>query len=185
MRRNVWLVISLMMILPVLLSTAACTKKMVQTEPVSANEPEVQKAPDTTADAAEQAGQLNEDRPEAEATGREAAGKALVSEKIHFAFDSSLLSEQDQQMLNSKADYLRANPDITITIEGHCDDRGMDDYNIALGERRAESVKIYLVNLGIATSRLKTVSYGEKRPIAMGRNEVSWAKNRRAQFVIN
>ena len=185
MRRNVCLVISLVMILPVLLLAAACTKKMVQTEPVSTNEPEVQKAPDKSADAAEQAGRLREDRPEAEATGREAAGKAFVNENIHFAFDSSVLSDQDQQMLYSKADYLRAKPDITVTIEGHCDDRGTDDYNIALGERRAESVKIFLVNLGIAASRLKTVSYGEKRPIAMGRNEVSWAKNRRAQFVIN
>ena len=70
-------------------------------------------------------------------------------------------------------------------MEGHCDDRGTSEYNIALGERRAESVRMFLVNLGIDTNRLNTVSYGEERPIAMGHNEASWATNRRAQFVIN
>lgn len=108
-----------------------------------------------------------------------------MNENIYFAFDSSVLSDQAQQILNSKADYLSTNPDITITVEGYCDDRGADAYNIALGERRAESGKIFLVGLGIGTNRLNTVSYGEERPIAMGQNEASWAKNRRAQFVIN
>ena len=85
----------------------------------------------------------------------------------------------------SKAEYLRANLGVTVTVEGHCDERGTDAYNKALGDRRAESVKNFLVSLGISANRLNTVSYGEERPIAIGQNEASWAKNRRTQFVIN
>jgi peptidoglycan-associated lipoprotein len=116
---------------------------------------------------------------------REVAERAFLEENIHFAFDSFVLSDQGRQILNNKADYLRANPDITITVEGHCDDRGTGAYNIALGERRAESVTVFLVNLGIDTNRLNTVSYGEEQPIAMGKDEAFWAENRRAQFAIN
>jgi len=134
---------------------------------------------------AEQAKRLQDDRLRAEAVAREAAEKAFVNEIIHFSFDSALLSDQAQQILNHKADYLRTNSGVTVTVEGHCDERGTDAYNIALGERRAESVKNFLVDLGISTNRLNTVSYGEERPIAMGQDEASWAKNRRAQFVIN
>jgi len=72
-----------------------------------------------------------------------------------------------------------------VTDEGHCDNRGTEAYNIALGERRAESVKSFLVDMGIGANRLKTISYGEERPIAMGQDEASWAKNRRAQFMVN
>jgi len=95
------------------------------------------------------------------------------------------LSDQAQQILNSKADYLSTNPGVEVTVGGHCDDRGTNAYNIALGERRAESAKKYLVDLGISANRLKTISYGEERPIAIGQNEASWFQNRRAQFVIN
>ena len=98
----------------------------------------------------EQAGRRNEDRLRAEAAARDAAAKAFVYENIYFAFDSSVVSDQAQQILNSKADYLSTNPDITTTVEGYCDDRGTDAYNIALGERRAESVKIFLVGLALA-----------------------------------
>jgi peptidoglycan-associated lipoprotein len=190
MRKKVWLALALVMIFPVMLFTASCTKTMVQTQPVSTTEPKVQKAPDRSAEEAEQAAHLKEDRLREEAAAREAdareaAKMAFVNENIYFAFDSSVLSDQAQQILNSKADYLRTNPDITITVEGHCDDRGTNAYNMVLGERRAKSVKIFLANLGIGTNRLKTVSYGEERPIATRHDEASWAKNRRAQFVIN
>jgi len=184
MRRKVWLAIALVKILPVVLFMSSCTKTMVQTQPVSTAKPGVQKAPDS-AEEAEQAKRLKEERLRAEASAREAAEAAFVNENIYFAFDSSVLSDQAQQILNSKADYLRTNPDITITVEGHCDDRGTSAYNMALGERRAESVKIFLAWLGIGTKRLNTVSYGEERPIATRHDAASWAQNRRAQFVIN
>jgi peptidoglycan-associated lipoprotein len=108
-----------------------------------------------------------------------------LDENINFAFDSAVLSDNARQILNRKADYLRTYPGINVTVEGHCDERGTEAYNIALGERRAQSVKNFLVNLGISTDRLNTVSYGEERPVDKGHNEASWAKNRRAQFVIN
>jgi peptidoglycan-associated lipoprotein len=80
---------------------------------------------------------------------------------------------------------MRTNQDLTVTVEGHCDERGTGTYNMALGDRRAESAKNFLINLGISANRLSTISYGEERPIATGQNEVAWAKNRRAQFQIN
>jgi len=156
-----------------------------QTQPVSMTKPEVQKAPDRPAEKAKPDGRLEEVRRQAEATTRLAALTAFVAENIQFATDSSRLSDQARQILTSKAEYLRTNPDITVTVEGYCDDRGTNAYNVALGERRAESVKMFLVDLGIGTNRLNTVSYGEERPIATGHNEDSWAKNRRAQFVVN
>ena len=193
MRNKGWSAIALAMVLPVMLFTASCSKKVVktqtetqtQTQPVSRTGPEVRKAPDRPAEEAKPDGRLEEVRLRAEAAARLAALTAFVGDNIHFAFDSSQLSDQARQILTSKAEYLRTNPDITVTVEGHCDDRGTNPYNIALGERRAESVKMFLVDLGIGTNRLNTVTYGEERPIAMAHNEASWAKNRRAQFVIN
>jgi len=185
MRKSVWLAIVLAMILPAMLFTTSCSKKMVQTEPIPAAQSEVPKASDRSAVNAEQAGQQQEDRLRMEAAAREAAGTAFVEENIYFTFDSAILSDQARHILNSKADYLRTYPGVAVTVEGYCDERGTDAYNIALGERRAQSVKDFLVNLGISTNRLNAVSYGEERPVAMGHNEASWAKNRRAQFVIN
>lgn len=184
MRRIVSLTIALVVILPVVLFTASCTDKVVQTQPMSTPEPEVQEAPDSAVEEAELDKQLM-DRLREEAVASESVETAFVTENIHFAFDSSELSYNAQQILNRMADYLRTNPDTTITVEGHCDERGTDAYNIALGQRRAESAKIFLVDLGIGVNRLKTVSYGEEQPVAKGHDETSWAKNRRAQFVIN
>jgi peptidoglycan-associated lipoprotein len=185
MRKSIWLTIVLAMILPTMLFTASCTKKMVQTQPIPAAQSEVPKASDRSAVETDQTGQQQQDRLRAEAAAREAAGTAFVDESIYFLFDSAILSDQARQILNSKADYLRTYPGVNVTVEGYCDERGTDAYNIALGDRRAQSVKTFLVNLGIGTDRLKTVSYGEEKPVAMGHDEASWAKNRRAQFVIN
>jgi len=185
MKKKVWLSISFVVILSVMFITVSCAKKVVQNEPEPITQSEVSKAPDKSAEEADQTGQLQEDRLRAEAAASEAAGAAFVNENILFSFDSSVLSDQAQQILNNKADYLRANSGIMVTVEGHCDNRGTEAYNIALGERRAESVKNFLVDLGISANRLKTISYGEERPIAMGQDEASWAKNRRAQFMVN
>jgi len=185
MKKNICLAIALVMIVTPMCFTASCAKKAVQTQSVPTTQPEVSKASQRSAEEAEQRGGLKEDRLRAEASAREAAGRAFVNENIHFAFDSSVLSDQAQQILKSKAEYLRTNPSTRVTVEGHCDERGTTAYNIALGDRRAESVKNFLVTLGISANRLNTLSYGEERPIAMGQNEASWAKNRRAQFVIN
>ena len=103
---------------------------------------------------------------------------------IYFDFDRYNIRPQDMELLNSNAEWLRQNPDVMVRIEGHADERGDSEYNLALGEKRAMSVRNYLVDLGIDPQRLYTVSYGEERPADPGHNEEAWAKNRRAEFVV-
>lgn len=109
---------------------------------------------------------------------------AFENEDIYFAFDSAALSQEAQAVLRKKAAFLKAHPNVRVTIEGHCDERGTNEYNLALGEARAKAAKAFLVDLGIASERLATISYGEERPIVRGSTEEAWAKNRRAHFVI-
>jgi peptidoglycan-associated lipoprotein len=176
--------------------TASCTRKMVQDEPMQTTQPEVTKAPEPSTGETEKARNLEDERQEkarrleqerlrAEKAAREAARAAFVNENINFDFDSAALSDTAQQILKRKADYLRSNTSVMVTVEGHCDERGTEIYNVALGDRRAVSVKKYLVALGINDERLGTISYGEEKPLSAGHDEVSWAMNRRAQFVIN
>ena len=105
-------------------------------------------------------------------------------EDIYFEFDRSTLTSESQEILRKKAKWLRANRDVKVVIEGHCDNRGTNEYNLALGDRRAVSTKAFLVNLGISPSRMVTISYGEERPLMHGQNEKAWAKNRRAHFEV-
>ena len=106
----------------------------------------------------------------------------FINEDIFFEFDSSTLSAGAQTILKAKAEWMARNAHLNIVIEGHCDNRGTTEYNLALGERRAESVKRYLQDLGVAETRIRTISYGEERPLDPGNNEDAWAKNRRAHF---
>jgi peptidoglycan-associated lipoprotein len=108
----------------------------------------------------------------------------MLASMIHFDFDKSNIRPGDAQTLDQKVAILTANPDLRIRISGHCDERGSDEYNLALGNRRATSAKQYLVSHGIDASRIETVSYGEERPIAMGHDEDSWSQNRRDEFEI-
>ncbi len=106
----------------------------------------------------------------------------FINADIFFEFDSSTLSAEAESILKAKAEYMRRNAALTIVIEGHCDNRGTTEYNLALGERRAESVKGFLVDLGISETRIRTISYGEERPLAAGTDESAWSRNRRAHF---
>jgi peptidoglycan-associated lipoprotein len=101
-----------------------------------------------------------------------------------FDYDSSSLSASAQDALSVTANWLKAHPDYKILIEGHCDERGTEQYNLALGDRRANMAKDYLSTLGVDASRSKTVSYGEERPFDSGHDDAAWAKNRRAHIVI-
>ena len=107
------------------------------------------------------------------------------NEDIYFEFDSYVLMEEARMVLDRKVEFLRRYPRVNVTIEGHCDERGTSEYNLALGERRANSAWQYLVDSGIDPSRLSMISYGEERPVALGHDEASWAKNRRAHFVVH
>ena len=108
---------------------------------------------------------------------------SVMSDRIFFALDSSDVSDQDRATLQSQAQWLARYPNKRATIEGHCDERGTRDYNLALGERRANAAKNYLAALGVDPGRLSVISYGKERPDALGSDEASWAKNRRAVTV--
>jgi len=106
----------------------------------------------------------------------------LKLEKVFFEFDAYTLTPQAREILARNAEWLRKDPAARLTIEGHCDERGADEYNLALGQRRADAAKNYLVSLGIAAERLTGISYGEERPAAAGSNENAWSQNRRAEL---
>src|SRR5205085_2055463 len=103
---------------------------------------------------------------------------------IYFDTDRYNIDAEDQAALATQAQYLQQYPSIRATIEGHCDERGTRDYNLALGERRANAAKNYLASLGVSPDRISTVSYGKERPAALGSNEEAWAKNRRAVTIV-
>ena len=108
-----------------------------------------------------------------------------VGDRIFFAFDRSDLNANSRATLEKLASWLTTYQNVTITIEGHCDERGTREYNLALGERRADAARDYLVALGVDGGRLSTISYGKERPAVLGSNEEAWAQNRRAVFVVN
>ena len=102
-----------------------------------------------------------------------------VGDRVFFAYDKSDLDDRDRQTLQKQAAWLQRYPTVVLTLEGHCDERGTREYNLALGARRAQSVKDYLVSLGVSGARLETISYGKERPICVQSNEACWAQNRR------
>jgi peptidoglycan-associated lipoprotein len=185
-------------VVPAMLFTVSCAKKAVVAEPSMTDttaadeaarqaelekqkEMERQKQLEEERLAAERAEQLKAD---AMARDMMMAKNRFLNENVYFDFDNATLDYQAQELLKQKAMWLRDNPDANVVIEGHCDERGTNAYNLALGERRAESAKTFLVNLGISGMRLTTISYGEEKPVDMGQNEEAWAKNRRAAFVL-
>lgn len=208
MRKKMWICLALLIVIPGLLFTVSCAKKVVQSEPAAEEQEAVQPEPQedmASKVAQEQAAQeeaarqwemaseedlKKEQAAEAAAKAEEmerakmAARQMFMNEDIYFEFDSSVLLPMAREVLSRKAQWLRENPNASIIIEGHCDERGTNAYNIALGERRAESAKSFLVDTGIDEVRLTTISYGEERPVDPGHNEEAWAKNRRAHFVI-
>ena len=106
------------------------------------------------------------------------------AESIYFDFDKSFIKLEYRPILNEKAAFLKDYPEMRVRIEGNCDERGTNEYNLALGERRANSAKNFLVSWGIAADRIEIISYGEERPRALGHNEDSWSQNRRDDFVL-
>ena len=110
---------------------------------------------------------------------------AQVGDTVNFDFDSAELTVSARSTLNRQAAFLSLNPDLMIVIEGHADERGTREYNLALGDRRATAVRDYLVAKGINSARVRTVSYGKERPAIAGSDEAAWAKNRRAATVLN
>lgn len=158
-------------------ANALCPKKEPEKTapaPVPVPAPVVQKSPESVKSSPE----------EIKTRENAAAMQALMTEDVYFDYDSAALTPAAQETLKKKFAYLEKYSDIFTTIEGHCDERGTNEYNLGLGERRAESAKNFLIDLGIAASRFTTVSYGEEKPVDPGHNEDAWSKNRRAHFLV-
>ncbi|MGD8601865.1 MAG: peptidoglycan-associated lipoprotein Pal, partial [Gemmatimonadota bacterium] len=113
-----------------------------------------------------------------------AAARATLEEMVFFDYDESEIRDDAAEVLRQKVAILRASPQVRLRIEGHCDERGSTEYNLALGNRRAESIRQFLTSFGLSENRFEIVSFGEGRPLAQGSNEQAWARNRRGQFVI-
>ena len=108
-----------------------------------------------------------------------------VGDRVFFGYDSSDLDSDALELLQDQVAWLKQNCDVTVTIEGHCDERGTREYNLALGEKRAQAVKNYLIGLGINPDRVSTISYGKERPAVVGSNDGAWAQNRRSVTLVN
>lgn len=169
MQKKFWLMIALLLVIPGLLFTVGCQKKAVSQTKAPA--PAAAPAPAPA--------------PKAAPMAPAPSGWNITQNNIYYEFDKSTLTPMAQDTLMRHAAWLRENADVTVTIEGHADERGTNEYNLALGDRRADSAKAFLVDLGIASSRLTTISYGEERPLCMQQNEECWAKNRRGHFIVN
>ena len=108
-----------------------------------------------------------------------------VGDRVFFNYDSSELDDEDRSILDNQGQFLNQNPSLKVTIEGHCDERGTREYNLALGEKRASAVKDYLISVGINSDRISVVSYGKERPQVLGSNKAAWSMNRRSVTTID
>ena len=190
MNHKNWTFLVLVLIIFVGFLAPSCGKKQVKSEPVM-SEDEARRRAEEEARKREQERQaaireeeLREEQLREDRESVLSAREMFENEDILFEFDSASLSVEAQEILRAKAAWLRENPRARVVIEGHCDERGTNEYNLALGDRRAFSSKSFLVDLGISDSRLTTISYGEEQPVDSRSAEDAWAKNRRAHFVI-
>jgi peptidoglycan-associated lipoprotein len=172
----------------VLMFLCACSKPIVSSGPSTSYESEAQRM---GAGGTGQPGIISEESlgpagAESPLSTEQAAEarKAFENQDIYFDYDSALLTPQAQEIVREKARYMKAYPGVNVIIEGHCDERGTNEYNLALGEQRAKMTQDFLVALGVSASRVRTVSYGEERPLDRSNTEEAWARNRRAHFVI-
>ena len=187
-----WTITALALAVLVIFLTAACSKTKISSEPVTMPTAEEEAARRAEEEARQR--ELERQKALAEENLKEEAltldkiedDKTIFeNEDIYFEFDSVQLTPEAQEILTKKGKWLRDNPTATVTIEGHCDNRGTNEYNLALGEGRAQSAKTFLMDLGIEDSKLNTISYGEERPLDPRQTENAWARNRRAHFVID
>jgi peptidoglycan-associated lipoprotein len=174
-------VLAILLAVALPLVTASCARKQVQVEEGVAPS-EVK--PGERAGTGPGTGRPTEESLSAAERQRREAEAAFTNQDILFDYDKYDLSARAREILADKALFMKTFPTAKILIEGHCDERGTSEYNLALGERRANSAKQYLVHLGVAENRISTISYGRERPMDPGHSEASWAKNRRAHCVV-
>jgi len=160
----------------VLVLAASCAKKVSTTEQ-AVEQPKAETPP------APVAKEQPKPQPETPAPPPEVRPPAARLEDVFFDFDKALLRPDSGRILNEDARWMKENSDARITVEGHCDERGTVEYNLALGERRARAVKQHLETLGLDSNRIKTISYGKERPFCQAHNEQCWQENRRDHFL--
>ena len=190
MNHKRWALLVFLLVIFVAFLAPSCAKKELKTETTMSEEEARRQAEEEARQrelerqAAIREESLKEDALRAEGERIQTSRERFENEDVMFEFDSASLTAEGQEILREKAHWLRENPGARVIIEGHCDERGTNEYNLALGDRRAYSSKAFLTDLGIDDARLTTISYGEERPIAAGASEDAWARNRRAHFVI-
>ncbi len=179
----VWMVVAVACFSLLLMSS--CAKKQIATGPAEGTEQAAaEEKPEEKAPSDEGYAEREKERQaELEALRQKQLEiEAFESVNIYFDFDKSELKPDAQIALKNKAAWLEKNPGFSVRIEGHCDERGTNEYNLALGERRANAAANFLKSLGISGDRIRTISYGEERPADPGHNETAWARNRRDEF---
>lgn len=141
------------------------------------------KASATTAGAGSGGASSTKGKTAVQLTGTKKSGEAVSFDPVYFEFDSSEISSEHRDSLGALARHMKANPKLSLTVEGHCDERGTVEYNIALGDRRARAIKDYLGSLGVSEANVSIISYGKERPAVAGKSESANAKNRRGMLV--
>jgi len=195
MRRTLWLMLILAITVGLAFSISGCSKKKVTAEEEMGAAVEMEERAPQPGEPGyekiyEESMAAKEESLEAESAMKKEEHEVLEGRTsapllpIYFDFDKSNIREDQRSRIEKNAAYLRENPGVKVRIEGNCDERGTNEYNMALGERRALSAKKYLVNLGVHEDRLHTISYGEEKPLLRGHDEYAWAQNRRDDFVI-
>ena len=190
-KSRAWILGALMLAMLLVLSVSCAKKKVTMEaqpmeEGMTAEQAQAQQQAEAEAARreAEMAKMSAEEKQRAEAAmmAEEARKRAFEEEEIHFDFDKYVLTPKAMMILDEKASYLREHPEMRVLIEGHCDERGTNEYNLALGDRRANSAKNYLVKSGVMESRITTISYGEEQPLCTEHTESCWWRNRRDHF---
>ena len=185
MNRKSW-VLALVLALGVTLTMTGCSKKKPDTPDVDTTPPPVEEPAETveTPTQPEVVDETPDPLSEDLITANEYAREQGLIGDVYFDFDRYDLKPEARERLAKNAEFMRAHPEFTFTIEGHCDERGTNDYNIALGDRRSHSTQDYLTSLGVSPSSMRLISYGEEQPVCTDSTESCWSRNRRAKFVI-
>ena len=173
---------TLLVLMACVVLTACATKKEVETQTTTTTTESKTEKAETKAEAIEPiAGQMQGDVY----TGSDSVGYLAegVKDRVFFATNESILTTASRETLRAQAAWLRKNPDVTVVVEGHADERGTREYNLALGERRANAAKDYLMTYGVSSDRITVLSYGKERPVDSGSTPLAWSKNRRSVTV--
>ncbi len=179
-------VLTVVLMLTLVVSVAGCKKKAPEAVPAPAVEalpPPEPLPPQTEVEPDFPPEPFVEEKPDID-TLIDDWNRSGVLQTVYFEYDSTELSDSARRILRNNADWLKAHADVDVLVEGNCDERGTIEYNLALGQRRADAVRGYLVSLGLDRSRARIITYGEERPIDLNHNEAAWRKNRRAAFVV-